>query len=227
VADTDINSGSGTAGSTGIGRETLAVGGQATIRTTDGDSLNVRSGPGTGFAIVVKAAPGSVVTLLEGPQSGEGYQWWRIRLSNGQEGWAVDSAENEITLVPGAGSFTPPQTSATQSANPSISSALAIGDSAYVSLGRGIDALRLRNQPSTGGGIIQLMPNNTPVTIIGGPTTADGFTWWQLRTPDGNVGWAAEVVGNQRALLKGSAPVSPTAVPGVPPVIVPVTTPEV
>lgn len=229
LADSDN---SGAAGSTGVGLDTLQIGGQATIRTTDGDALNIRSGPGTGFAIVVKAQPGTVVDLLEGPQVAEGYQWWRLRLPNGQEGWAVDSAENEVTLVPGAGSFTPPQS--TQSANPSISSALAVGDTAYVALGGGIDALRLRNQPSTAGSVIQLMPNNTPVTIIGGPTSADGFTWWQLRAPDGNVGWAAEVVGNQRVLQKGSAPVvAATAVPDgggttiQPTPIPPVTTPEV
>lgn len=224
VAEADSDLGGGTAGSTGVGRDSLTVGGQATIRTTDGDALNVRSGPGTGFAIVVRATPGTTVTLIEGPQAADGYQWWRIRLPNGQEGWAVDSADNELTLIPGAGSFTPPP--ATQAANPSIGSALQVGDAAYVLLGGGIDALRLRNQPSTSGGVVQLMPNATPVTVIGGPTNADGFTWWQLRTPDGNVGWAAEVVGNQRVLQKGSPPVSPTAVPGVAPTIAPVTTPD-
>lgn len=228
----DADAGGGTAGSTGVGLDGLQVGGQATIRTTDGDALNVRSGPGTGFAIVIKAEPGTVVDLLQGPQSADGYQWWQIRLPGGQEGWAVESAENEITLVAGAGTFVPETNPA---ANPSISSALAVGDAAYVTLGAGIDALRLRNQPSTSGGIVQLMPNGTPVTIIGGPTDADGFTWWQLRAPDGSVGWSAEVVGNQRALQKGSPPVAAaTPVPNtggggttVQPTIAPVTTPEV
>ncbi|GEM_PF-991418 len=209
----------------------LTVGGQATIRTTDGDALNVRSGSGTGFAIVVKVEPGSVVDLLEGPQPADGYVWWRIRLASGQEGWAVESAENEITLVPGAGTFVP--SNVNQAANPSVSSALAINDSAYVALTGRIDALRLRNQPSTSGGVVQLMPNGTPVTIIGGPTNADGFTWWQLRAADGSVGWAAEVVGSERVLQKGAPPVTfATSIPGdgtttvQPTAIPPVTTPE-
>lgn len=218
-------------GSTGLST-VLQVGGQATIRTTDGDSLNVRGGAGTGFAVVAKAAPGSVVDLLDGPQAADGYVWWLVRLASGQEGWVVESAENEITLVPGAGSFVPPQTN--QAANPSISSTLAIGDTAYVTLSGRIDALRLRNQPSLAGGVIQLMPNTTPVTVIGGPTSADGFTWWQVRAADGTVGWAAEVIGSERVLQKGSAPVAAaTAVPnggGVvtiqPTAIPPVTTPE-
>ncbi len=211
-------------GSGGAGETTtpaaLTVGGQATIRTTEGDSLNIRSGAGTAFAIVRKAAPGMVVTLLEGPTSGDGYVWWRLRLPDGTEGWAVESADNEITLLPGAGAVTD-----STSPDPSISSELGIGDSAYVRLTARIDALRLRNEASTTGGVIVLMPNGTPVTVVGGPVSADDFTWWQLRTSDGTVGWAAEVIGSERVLVKGTSPAVVATSPA-PPVIAPVTTPE-
>lgn len=30
------------------------------------------------------------------------------------------------------------------------------------------------------------------VAIKGGPTTADGFTWWQIQSSSGLSGWAAE-----------------------------------
>jgi len=223
----DSNAAGSSAGSSGVGSNILQAGGQATIRTTEGDSLNVRSGSGTGFAIIFKAAPGTLVDLLEGPVSANGYQWWRIRLPSGQEGWAVESAANEVTLVPGtSGSST---SDSNQTANPSVSSGLAIGDSAYVSLSGRVDALRLRNQPSTSGGVVQLMPNSTPVTVIGGPTSADGFTWWQLRAADGSVGWAAEVIGSERVLQKGTAPANNgyTGGANTQPIIAPVTTPEV
>jgi SH3-like domain-containing protein len=196
----DLATGTGGSAPTTPTDAVLTVGGEATIRTTEGDALNVRSGPGIGFAIVLKAQPGTVVTLQEGPTAADGFTWWRIRLPDGSEGWAVQEAENEQTLVPGAGSYTPDVPSG---ANPSVGSALTIGDFAYVSVSGRIDALRLRNAPTTSGGVIVLMPNLTPVTVIGGPATADGFTWWELRTAEGNVGWAAEVIGSERVLVKG------------------------
>ncbi len=201
----------------------LSVGADATIATTDGDALNMRSGPGTSFAIVAKVQAGTTVRLLEGPQPANGFTWWRVRVPSGQEGWVVESAENVRTLIPGAGSFVPTQ-AAPQGANPSVGSALAIGDAAYVRLGGRVDALRLRNSPSTGGSVIVLMPNGTPVTVIGGPVNADSYTWWQLRTADGNVGWAVEVIGSDRVLVKGT---TPPASATQSPIIAPIGTPDV
>ena len=82
----------------------LAVGRQATVNTTEGDSLNIRSGPGTGFDVVARLSAGARVTLLEGPRDAGGFTWWRIRISTGLEGWAVQSVDDGglplQTLVP-------------------------------------------------------------------------------------------------------------------------------
>jgi uncharacterized protein YgiM (DUF1202 family) len=82
----------------------LAVGRQATVNTTEGDSLNIRSGPGTGFDVVARLSAGTRVTLLEGPRDAGGFTWWRIRISTGLEGWAVQSVDDGglplQTLVP-------------------------------------------------------------------------------------------------------------------------------
>ncbi len=78
---------------------TLVIGGQATVYTTEGDVLNLRSGPGRSFQRVGTLGNGSIVTLLEGPFAADGFNWWRVRLANGQEGWVVDFADGVPTLI--------------------------------------------------------------------------------------------------------------------------------
>jgi hypothetical protein len=172
-----------------------------------------------------------VVTLLDGPVDSNNYTWWRVRTPSGQEGWVVDFADNEETLLPGAVVVdTTPPTAIPGNVDSSVGSQLAVGDTATVLLSRSNDTLRLRAEPSVGQ-ILKLMPSYTIVTVIGGPVQRDGYTWWQLRTSDNVVGYAAEIIGPERVLVRGAliAPlVAPTPSIGiVVPIIVPVTTPEI
>lgn len=61
----------------------LAAGANLTIATEE-SNLNIRQEPSTNAAIVGKAAKGEQVTLVE--QSSE--DWWKIRTTNGEEGYA-------------------------------------------------------------------------------------------------------------------------------------------
>lgn len=78
----------------------LVVGGRARVFTTEGDSLNMRSGPGTSFAIVSELALDTRVTVLEGPVSADGLQWWRVQTDDARTGWAVDFVDSIPTLIP-------------------------------------------------------------------------------------------------------------------------------
>lgn len=60
--------------------------------------------------------------------------------------------------------------------------------------------LRPRNGPGTGFEILQTMRSGTFLNILEGPVTADGFTWWRMRTPEGIEGWAVEFSGADRWL---------------------------
>ncbi|MEZ4667613.1 MAG: SH3 domain-containing protein [Anaerolineae bacterium] len=82
----------------------LVVGGIASINTTEGDQLNVRLGAGVNYEIVAKLSNGALVTLLEGPTTGNGFTWWKVRTATGIVGWVVESVDDGgkrlQTLVP-------------------------------------------------------------------------------------------------------------------------------
>ncbi len=50
--------------------------------------------------------------------------------------------------------------------------------------------LNLRNSASVSGAVIAALPDGTTMSVIGGPTLADGFTWWNISGTYGT-GWSA------------------------------------
>lgn len=68
----------------------LFVGGTAVVFTTEGDLLRIRTGAGLGFPIAFQLAPGTLVTLIEGPVPTDNLVWWRIQTQDGRSGWAVE-----------------------------------------------------------------------------------------------------------------------------------------
>ncbi len=151
----------------------------AVVFTTEGDRLNLRSGPGLSFDIVDKLQRDTSVRLLEGPRKADGYAWWRIQTGDGVEGWAVERVETEQTLQP----------------------ALAVGGEAVVTTTAG-DSLRMRDSAGTAGKVVTMVANGTVVTLLAGPQPADGMPWWQVRLPDGTEGWVVERVGDERTLSR-------------------------
>lgn len=178
----------------------MEIGGKATIATSNGDSLNVRSDAGTVYEIRAKARPGTVVDVMDGPRDADGFTWWYIKLPDGRAGWAVQSADGNQTLVPGVDSA--PVIDPDAPAAPQVSAGLVVGDMAVVRLPTTLDSLRVRNGAGLEFDIILLLPDETLLRIVGGPQRVDDLTWWEVRTPEGNVGWAAEVIGSARVLVK-------------------------
>ena len=56
---------------------------------TGGVGVTVRNGPSTANIPVTVAGENSVVQVIEGPTPGGEYQWWRVRLPDGTEGWVA------------------------------------------------------------------------------------------------------------------------------------------
>lgn len=56
---------------------------------------------------------------------------------------------------------------------------------------RVVDGVNFRTEPSTAGQLIRTLADGVVLEVVGGPTDAEGLTWWQLRDVDGSLGWAA------------------------------------
>lgn len=74
----------------------LTVGGKATVSDTGGVGLNLRSGAGTGFSVIVTMPEGSTVDVIGGP-SGDFY---KLRYS-GKEGWGHQNFLKPVTTTSG------------------------------------------------------------------------------------------------------------------------------
>ncbi|RIK42892.1 MAG: hypothetical protein DCC55_07440 [Chloroflexi bacterium] len=72
---------------------------------------------------------------------------------------------------------------------PQPGTAIAVGQPARVVAPAG---LNMRQEPRTGSQLILQLGTGVRVTVVSGPQSADGFTWWQVDDGQGNVGWVAE-----------------------------------
>lgn len=63
------------------------------------------------------------------------------------------------------------------------------------------EVLYLRDEPSTGGGIVMNLLDGMELEIIGESVEQDGFVWWQVVNEDGLQGWAAQAVDTVTTLL--------------------------
>ena len=83
----------------------LAIGGFASVEV---DSLNVRSGAGTGFSTLGQVPSGSIVALLGGPVAAEGYQWYQVQFGFTEwpsaqyprRGWVASGSGTTKYLLP-------------------------------------------------------------------------------------------------------------------------------
>jgi hypothetical protein len=67
----------------------VGVGMKVIVFGTGADKLRVRAGPGTTNATLLMVTDDTTFKVLEGPQAGDGKQWWRVQLDDGTVGWVV------------------------------------------------------------------------------------------------------------------------------------------
>jgi tetratricopeptide (TPR) repeat protein/SH3-like domain-containing protein len=157
----------------------LVIQDTAVVYTTEGDRLNLRSGPGLNFEITAKLERDSRVTLLEGPKKADGYAWWRVQTADGTIGWAVERVEAEQTLQ----------------------QSILVGHPAVITSTEG-DLVRVREGAGRGFSIVVQLEPGTIVDVLDGPVIADDLSWWKVRTADGTEGWAVERVADDRTLAR-------------------------
>lgn len=102
----------------------------------------------------------------------------------------VEPLFEQVTEVPPtaapAATLVPTPTNA-----PAASSAggLTVGQRASVVAPNG---LNLRQSPSTSAEQVIRLSTGQSVDVLSGPTSADGYTWWEIRASDSTQGWAAD-----------------------------------
>jgi len=59
------------------------------VKGTLGAGLNLRAEPATSARLVGNAKEGSELLVLEGPEEGADFVWWKLRAPDGTEGWGA------------------------------------------------------------------------------------------------------------------------------------------
>lgn len=147
--------------------ESASVAATAALSVT-ADALNLRETVGLGGALIAELPAGTAVTILDGPQAVDGYSWYLVETEYGT-GWV-------------AGDYLIGDSAATTD----VASAFATGSAAAVN----DDGLRLRETAGLSGVVVTELPADTAVTVIGGPVSLDGYSWYQVETASGT-GWVA------------------------------------
>ena len=107
---------------------TFRVGDVVIVQNASGGGLNgliVRSGAGTGFAHTISAFNGATGTITDGPESANGFTWWKVRWDRSDQvfcdvnpcvGWVIEffqgtrviAKNNTPPVVPSNGIGSPP-----------------------------------------------------------------------------------------------------------------------
>ena len=67
----------------------ITVGAPVIVQGTGNAGLNLRAQPTTGAAIVITVKEGNSLTVMEGPKEADGLVWWKLRTTDGKEGWGA------------------------------------------------------------------------------------------------------------------------------------------
>ncbi len=73
-----------------VGAPTLAVGSMAWVEQNGGISAQLRTNPSDEGGMIAKLPSGTQMTVLDGPEDVDGHTWWRVRTTNGKEGWVAE-----------------------------------------------------------------------------------------------------------------------------------------
>lgn len=159
----------------------LAIGQPARVVAPAG--LNMRQEPRAGGQLILQLGTGVRVTVLAGPESADNFTWWQVDDGSGNVGWVAERDAQTEWLSPQLGQAQP------------ANRAPRVGDRVQVTTGQ----LTVRAVPGTDAAILTRVPEGNQYTVTAGPQSANGYTWYQIRSDDGSVeGWAADGDGTTR-----------------------------
>jgi uncharacterized protein YraI len=134
--------------------------GQAVTTTTADASL--RDGPGLTYNVIVTLPLAAPLSITSGPATNDGLVWYEAA-NEPARGWI---AADLLAPVEGAQPVTSAQTT------------IPVGAAVRVVAGE----LNLRDGPSVAAAVVEVLADGTQLTVIGGPTGADGYLWVEVDT---------------------------------------------
>lgn len=163
---------------------------------------DVSSCIGPDLACPYTVRSGSVIAIIDGPRSGQdGRTWWNLSEQQwgGGTGWFTLEAPRPPASNPPANNppaYRPPPTNPPAANHPAVSSAAPPVSSGGASLGVAVvqnpnaSGVNMHSGPGTSYPIRCFAPNGVVFDLVGGPVSADGYTWYQVHHPQCD-GWVA------------------------------------
>lgn len=159
-----------------------------TVYVYDGP-INLREDPGL-TPIVGILPQDQIATITGGPVPADGYGWYELDIDGGGgDGWA-------------AGEFL-----ATYTGTPPVITPGDFPIPSYVFVNT--SKLHLRSGASLDSPVLQTLRDGEIATVVGGPSTSDGYNWYQLQI-GGDTGWAVGefLTGGVNVTISSSAVVA-------------------
>ena len=127
--------------------------------------LNLRAEATTTSDSLASLDEGAVLTILAGPEQADEITWYQVETADAETGWV-------------SGEFIEPAV---------VDSAYVTGDEVVVVDG----PINLRAAAGTSTAIVDELEDRSSAIIVSGPTTLDGFNWYEIDVDDGRTGWVA------------------------------------
>jgi len=130
--------------------------------------LNVRASAGTSSAVTTTVDAGTQLTLVSGPTVANGFGWYQVNVDSSTSGWVAGQfLTDEATDLP--------------------TEQFATGSSVVVFDG----ALNMRDGAGLTANVVTVLPDGAALTVIGGSSSADGYTWYPVTSANAGDGWVA------------------------------------
>lgn len=139
-----------------------------TVRIQASVGINMRASADASGSVVAMLPTGTTGTITDGPVMNDGYVWWRLQTSRGS-GWVIGKFLR-LTDAP-----------------PSSENKFDLGDSVRVT-----EALNMRSSATTSAGVVAVLPEGAVLEVVGGPTSANGYVWWQISSGAYGTGWSVQ-----------------------------------
>ena len=157
-------------------------------RVTAPAGLNMRTEPRSGATLILQLVTGLRVNVLAGPTNADNFTWWQVDDGQGNIGWVAERDAETQWLSPQLGEAQP------------VDRAPRVDDRVSVTMPAG-GQLSIRTLPSPDATLVVRVDLGQQFTVLDGPQSAGGFTWYRIRSDDGQIeGWGAAGDGTTRWL---------------------------